>query len=225
MQFDNNRTVAVIFDTEWYVPSAQRSAGLPSLKANPAIDMHMFLGGAFLRFYPLVPSKGEERMECFAESLDPTKEKGRLEAVYRFFKDSWNKTGGGSQHDPDLVAIGTGISRLDLPGLYTRSLVHAVDGMAPLYETYLKTKIVDLSEVAIPYMNKKRPRMLYPVTTNSIATRFGLGTERKDSGKTVWDMADSADFEGIRERTISEIEVLKKIYWVFVENIFSRRGP
>jgi hypothetical protein len=220
MEFDKEKTVAIIFDTEWYVPAEWRSAGRSSLKANPALDGHMFLGGIFVRFFPLDPSRREERTECFAEDLDPYNERDRLGVVYRFFNDSWALTEGNSPKNHDLVTVGTGISRLDLPGLYTRSMIRAIDQLGPLYETYMKTKIVDLSEAAIPYMNRNRPRMLYPVTTNGISARLRLPEERKETGKYVWEMADSGDFDGIRKRVQSEIRVLQTIYKEMVDRIF-----
>ena len=64
--------------------------------------------------------------------------------------------------------------------------------------------------------------MLYPATTNAIAARFDLDTERKDTGKSVWDMVDANDFIAIRNRVLGETEVLWKIYNAMVGKIFER---
>ncbi len=151
-----------------------------------------------------------------------TEEKSVLNNVYSFFRATWELIQGKKHSDPDPITIGTGISRLDIPGLFTRSLVKNIDEPRRLYDTFLKTKIVDLSEVAIPYLNKNRPKMLYPATTNAIAARFDLGTERKDTGKSVWDMVDTNDFIAIRNRVLGETEVLWKIYNAMVGKIFER---
>ncbi|MHB1742881.1 MAG: hypothetical protein ACYCSA_10015 [Thermoplasmataceae archaeon] len=78
---------------------------------------------------------------------------------------------------------------------------------------------MDLSEATIPYMNRNRSRMLYPVTTNGISARLRLPEERKETGKCVWEMADSGDFDGIRKRVQYEIRVLQMIYKKMVDRI------
>ena len=220
VEFDKDKTVSIIFDTEWYVPPEDRVASVASLKVNPAKHNHTFLGGIFLRFFPLNDNNKPEKYEFFVNGMTANEEKGVLHEVYSFFLDTWKLIADKKPSDPDLITIGTGISRLDIPGLYARSVVVGLDQPNRLYETFLKTKIVDLSEASIPYFDKNRPRLLYPVATNSIAKRFGLGSERKETGKSVWDMADAEDFDGIRNRVSAEVEVLWKIYGAMVKKIF-----
>lgn len=192
----------------------------PASRQIPVWTATSLLGGVFVRFYPLNPSRNDKKLTIFADDLDPHKEKSRLQQVYSFFRESWGLLSYKSQNDPDLITIGTGISRLDLSGLYTRSMINSIDNIPNLYETYMKTKIVDLSEAGIPYMNRNRPRLLYPVSTNSLAARFNLETNRKDTGKTVWEMADAGDFKGIEARTESEVGVLRMLYDAMVNKIF-----
>lgn len=127
---------------------------------------------------------------------------------------------GKDNSDPDLITIGTGISRLDLPGLCVKSLTHLLDKSANLYKTFMKTKIVDLTEVAIPYLDKNTPRMLYPVATNRIVNRFKIDAPGKETGKNVWDMVDSGNLDGVKLRTAEEVKVLTNIYNKLVEQIF-----
>lgn len=220
MNFDEKKTLAVIFDTEWYVPPSDRTDSVASLKVNPARPGHLFIGGVFYSFHPLNRNEKPEKKEIFVNSLSENEEKGALAEVYAFFNEHWRQLGNKTESAPDLITIGTGISRLDLPGLYARSILLRIDEGPNLYETYLKTKVVDLSEVAIPYFNKNRPRLLYPITTNSIVRRFGIDESLKTTGKGVWEMADENDFEGIKNRVRSEVETLSKIYLRLVKEIF-----
>jgi hypothetical protein len=109
-----------------------------------------------------------------------------------------------------LIVIGIGISRFDIPALFTRSLLKHIDTVENLFEPYLKTKIVDLGDVGISLFTKNPQPVLYPTTANALAARLGIG-ESKESGKSVWDMYDSGDFEGIRNRTAHEVEIAMKI--------------
>lgn len=220
LDFDENKTLAVIFDTEWYVPTSDRTNSLASLKVNPAKQGHRFIGGIFSSFPPLKHGAEVEKIEIFVKSLSDQEEERVLKEVYLLFNKYWQQLGEKRDNVPDLITIGTGIARLDIPGLYVRSSLLKIDEYAKLYETYLKTKIVDLSEVAIPYLNKGRPKLLYPVATNSIMRRFGINEDLKSSGKSVWDMADENDFEGIKKRVRGEVSALSKIYWKLAGEIF-----
>ena len=223
MEFDKDKTVAIIFDTEWYVPPEDRGPSLTSLKANPAKADHRYLGGVFMRFFPLRQDIKMETQEIWVRNLTGAEEKSAIQKTYSFFKDSWKLLEGKDHMDPDLITIGTGISRLDLPGLFVKSQAHNLDSIANLYETFMKTKIVDLTDTAIPYLNLYTPRMLYPVATNRIVSRFKIDAQRKETGKSVWDMVDSGNLEGVKFRTSEEVKVLTKIYQKLVEQIFREK--
>lgn len=135
-------------------------------------------------------------------------EKATLQQIYNYFNDSWKLLEGKTDKNPDLILVGTGISRHDIPTLYVRSAMHHVDNEARLYETYFKTKIVDLGDVGIPFFRKhQRIFQIYPKPTNALKARFGLQTRgRKDTGKSVWELYEDKKFDAIRERTASEVE-------------------
>lgn len=112
---------------------------------------------------------------------------------------------GKTANHPDLILVGAGISRLDIPTLYIRSSLLRIDTEAALFETYFKTKIVDLGDVGIGLF-RKNPTIysIYPKTINALTSRLGIQS-RKTSGKEVWDLYESEDF-AIKERTLSEVE-------------------
>ena len=220
LNFDNEKTLAFILDTEWYVPLADRTTSLSSLKVNPTRPEHRFIGGVFYCFHPLNKNEKVEKKEIFVNSLNENDEKNALAEVYTFFNEHWEQLAGKRDSVPDLITIGTGISRLDLPGLFARSVLLGIDDVPKLYDTYLKTKVVDLSEVAIPYFNKNRPNLLYPVPTNSIMSMFNIEGDLKTTGKSVWEMVDKNDFDGVKNRVRGEVETLYKIYFRIVKEIF-----
>ena len=126
MEFDKSKTVSIIFDTEWYVPLEDRTGSIASLKVNPAKPNHIFLGGIFLRFFPLKEESKTERFEFFVHNKTEAEEKSVLNNVYSFFRATWELIQGKKHSDPDPITIGTGISRLDIPGLFTRSWVKQI---------------------------------------------------------------------------------------------------
>jgi hypothetical protein len=64
---------------------------------------------------------------------------------------------------------------------------------------------VDLGDVGIPLFGKN-PEIypLYPKPTNALTSRLQIQS-RKTSGKTVWELYDSQEFDVIKERTASEV--------------------
>ena len=140
-------------------------------------------------------------------NFEKQNEKGTLTAIYEYFNKCWDLIDGRSRRDnPDLILIGTGISRHDIPALYVRSVMHNIDSPEALYETYFKTKVVDLGEATIPLF-PKHPAIypLYPKTTDDVLKELGVKST-KLSGKRVWKMYEDGDFEGIKARTTAEVD-------------------
>jgi hypothetical protein len=95
--------------------------------------------------------------------------------------------------------------------LFVRSLINNIDKMDNLCEIYFKTKMVDLGDVGISLF-RPSPQfpVPYPKTTNALMARLGLQVQ-KGSGKNVWQMFDSKEFQGIQARTEEEVKNLKII--------------
>jgi hypothetical protein len=118
---------------------------------------------------------------------------------------------GKSKDNPDLIVMGTGVSRFDIPMLFVKSLLNEIDSPEKLYETFFKTKMVDLGDVGIGLfpLSSNFP-VIYPKTTNAITTRLKIPV-RKTSGKSVWDLYDGGEFDGIKERTLEEVKTARTI--------------
>jgi len=202
VNFDPKFTEVIFLDIECYVPPETRQQPMASLIFNPGINNHFVLGGVFCRMFPL-QRKRDPFWQVWNWSRE--EEKKTLQQIYNYFKESWKMIEGKTKEHPDLILVGTGISRFDIPAIYVRSTLHKIDSEAALYETYFKTKIVDLSDVGIPLF-RKNPNIyrLYPKTTNALKARFRI--ERpKTSGKTVWDLYEMGHFDAIKERTTTEV--------------------
>jgi hypothetical protein len=67
-------------------------------------------------------------------------------------------------------------------------MMHEIDSQEALYETYFKTKDVDLGDVEILlFRNDPRIYPMYPKTTNALMSRLSLQSQgRKGTGKSIW---------------------------------------
>jgi hypothetical protein len=206
VNFDPRFTEVIYFDIECYVSPDERQQSKSSMKFNPCKARDFVLGGVFRRAFPLQNNKLEPQLEIW--NWKPEAEANTLKEIYSFFKESWRLIEQKTDQNPDLILIGTGISRHDIPTLYMRSVMHDVDSQEALYETYFKTKAVDLGDVGILlFRHDPRYYPMYPKTTNALMTRLGLQNQgRKDTGKSVWELYESGQHEAIKERTASEVE-------------------
>ncbi len=207
VEFAPQFTEVVFFDIECYVPPEARTLGKRSMKYNPAADDHFVLGGVFQRMFPLL-NKIEPRWQVW--NWDIQQEKDTLLQIYDYVTKSWDLLDGKTDRNPDLILVGTGISRHDVPTLYIRSVKHNIDSAPAVFDAYFKTKMIDLTNVGIPlFRHDPKIYPIYPKQTNALMSRFGLGF--KESGKTVWELYDSGEFEAIKQRTNTEVEDIQKI--------------
>ncbi len=205
IEFNPQFTEIVFFDLECYVPPEDRNQqSKSSLIYNAAKPDHFILGGVFRRMFPI---QGKLEPAVSIWNFDKQGEKATLEQIYRYFDQSWKMIDSRSRKNhPDLILAGTGISRLDIPALYVRSKLHGVRTDEALYETYFKAKVVDLGDVGIPLFRKNsKVYPLYPKTTNDLICELRVQSQ-KTSGKRVWDLYDSKEFEAIMARTAAEVE-------------------
>jgi hypothetical protein len=205
IDFDSKFTEVVFFDLECYVPPEDRiKQSKSSLIYNAANPNHFILGGVFRRMFPM---QGAIEPAWQVWNFSKQDEKSTLTQIYEYFNASWKIIDERNRKNhPDLILAGTGISRLDIPALYVRSKLHDIDSDENLYETYFKAKVIDLGDVGIPLFKKTRNCYpLYPKTTNDLIQELQVNST-KTSGKRVWDLYDTGDFEAIKARTTSEVE-------------------
>lgn len=94
-------------------------------------------------------------------------EKNLLEKIYLYFRESWTRWELLGK-DPGLtepMAVGFGITRLDIPALFVGSRVHGIANPERLYDTYFKLRHFDLSVASAPVLPESRNRkVLAPVS-------------------------------------------------------------
>ncbi|NJE49611.1 hypothetical protein [Thermococcus sp. 9N3] len=216
MKFKREVTHVIFFDIEYYVPKEYRNR--PGLKANPYLDGSFVIGGVFQRYFP-IEDKLEEKEEFWIWDMEGRdtmeQEKNLLEKIYLYFRESWTRwelLGGGPRLTEPMVA-GFGITRLDVPVLFIKSLVHRIAEPERLYDTYFKLRHFDLSVASAPLIPENKDRkVLSPVSQNwAVKNLFGDG-ERKPSGTTVWELYDEEEYQSIMERTRGEVELARRVY-------------
>jgi hypothetical protein len=210
-------TEIIFFDLEFYVPQQDRpkqhqdrgvceNYGRSSLVYNAAKPGHYVLGGVFRRWFPFKEAKPEEATSIW--NFNEAAEKQTLSDIYKYFSESWKMIEARDRREnPDLILVGTGICRVDLPALYVRSVMHEIDSNQALYETYFKAKPVDLGELAIPFFPKSQEAFaLYPKTGLDILKELKIDSPPKPSGMKVWKMVDDGKTQGVEARTASEVD-------------------
>ena len=203
----------LFFDLEAYAPPEERTASRSSLIVNPARPGHVLLGGCFFskRFAEPIP---EQPAIDGLWLWDFPSEAELLRAIQARFEEEWRR-----QREEqvrilgkpavDLVVCGAGITKFDLPALYTRSLLHQLAPAPELFELFFKARPIELSNEA-SFLFPEEP-VLYPKTTREMAGRLGL-RERKGSSKGVWDSYEQRDYRAIEARTREELRLVLDIY-------------
>lgn len=211
VDFDPSLTEVVFFDLEFYVPPSDRHRRGASLLLNPFREGHIILGGVFSRVFPLkekFPIGSQTSLTQFW-LWQVGSEVDLLKAIYSYFQESWKPLQNKEPGQADLIAVGIGISRLDIPALFSRSLIHHIAPRSDLFSCYFNLKTVDLSDVGV--LLPPRSPVLYPRTANEIARHFDLPEDKK-SGKQVWDQYDTGDYASIEMRTKEEVQNMIHIY-------------
>ena len=109
----------------------------------------------------------------------------------------------------DSVVCGIGISWFDIPALYCRSFRFQIDSPERLFNTYFKTKNIDLANVCSFLFPEEN--CIYPKTAKEIMGRLKIAGD-KDSSKTVWELFDKNDTNKIEKRTTEEVKNVIQIY-------------
>ena len=86
-----------------------------------------------------------------------------------------------------------------------------------LFELFLKTKTIDLSDVSA-FLFPDDP-ILYPKTADEVAQRLKLAEEEKKNGKIVWDWFEAKAYQKIENRCKKEVEQTVSIYHQLINTI------
>ncbi|MHA1746983.1 MAG: hypothetical protein ACTSWW_13355 [Promethearchaeota archaeon] len=207
----------IFFDLEFYVPPEDRNdpSTQGTLVFNPENPQHKLLGGYFIAFDWKLKKIRQERSYWIWDFTSEPSEKALLTAIYAFFQEEFLFQQG--EHSSvlgkrirDVVTCGFAIGRIDLPTLHIRSQQHHVADPTSLFNVFLKTKIIDLSNTACFLFPKELT--FYPKTANEVTLLLFPKTPRKPSGKQVWLDYDTGNVDRITSRCADEVHTMVRIY-------------
>jgi hypothetical protein len=205
----------IFFDLEMYVPLEQRdSRPKGTMIFNPGKSTDLLLGGYFISKATKV-REPNSTSSFWLWNYDHD-EKKLLMAIIEYFKKEWElqqkeKATVLNKRVRDLVTCGLGIGRMDLPTLFIRSQEHQILSTAELFDIFMKTRVIDLGQVACFLFPKEK--VLYPKTANELTRVLQIGTKLKPSGKNVWDLYDDKKFGEIESRCQQEVDDILEMYY------------
>ena len=206
------------FDLEFYVPKKDRDENKYSLKFNPGNPEHKILGGVFTLYNPQRDNRDHLKYDeiWIWESNDEEKEV--LKQIKEYFDEAWRINR--EEYNNELDVCGIGISRVDLPALYIKSLLHEIDAPQNLFNSFFKSQHLDLSNIAVPFFTEVQ--QLHPISANRIYRRFGFKRE-KESGVVVWDWYDEKNYDLISKRTKGEVKDILMIFDRLTDEILNKK--
>ncbi|MCF2141119.1 MAG: hypothetical protein K9W44_13755 [Candidatus Lokiarchaeota archaeon] len=213
----------LFFDLEFYVPPNDRNNPQTkgTFKFNPLKDGHLLLGGFFLHT-SLTNAEILNSEEIWLWNLE--NEKSVIEKIYTIFQTEWNLRQ--KNHDViikkrirDSVTCGFSISRIDLPVLFLKGMLHKIAPFDQLFQTFLNTKVIDLSNTASFLFPNEH--VLYPKTQREVSRKLHIheSSFNKPAGSDVWTKYDDGDYDIIATRCRNEVEEIYSIYLELREQI------
>lgn len=204
----------LFFDLEFYVPKKDRDNSSHPLIVNPNLKEHKLLGGTFYSksFDDEIPSNPKFRQLWLWNCKN--NESVLLQNIYKVFIEEKKKTDKENKWIlgkplADLVVCGIGISWFDIPALYCRSSRFHIDSPEKLFNTYFKTKNIELANVCSFLFPEEN--CIYPKTAKEIMGRLKIKGD-KDTSKNVWELFDKNEVNKIEKRTTEEVKNMLYIY-------------
>ncbi len=204
----------IFFDLEFYVPLNERNNpdSKGSLVFNPTNPTHFLLGGYFTTTsFKDLNIRNEKSLWIW----NYNDEKALLKAIYDLFIEEYffekaEKNNISGKRIKDLITCGFAIGRVDLVALFIRSQMQQIDLDSNLFNVYLKTKLIDLSNIATFIFPEERT--FYPKTANEVNKKLFPKSKWKESGKSVWKYYDQGEYDQIEQRCQTEVEDIINIY-------------
>ncbi len=208
----------LFFDLEFYVPPNARNDPNKrgTLIFNPGKRDHIILGGHFIqKRIGDRPGIKNIRSEQSFWVWNEGNEKSVLNNIYHIFNQEWME----QKHHRvkilhktlrDIITVGIGISRIDLPSLYIRSDFHRTKSRSRLFEIFLKTKVIDLSNTGSFLFRNEY--ILYPKTQNELLRILAPARKPKKGGKGVWKNYEKHNYKQIEARCKEEVRQILMMY-------------
>lgn len=202
----------VFFDLEFYVPESSRSKY--GFCYNPWDKGCKLIGGSFLLANPdkdfgLKESRIINKIQSFW-LWEHHSEQKLLESIYQILKNALDTVHNAHNGMIAPILCGIGITSSDIPIIFELFKRYKILTNAEAFSLQNKFRVVDLSQLSIATFNNPN-NFLYPKTKSHILNKY-LNNKKFESGKSVWDLYESKDYDGIVARVLDEIICTHKCY-------------
>lgn len=214
-----NKCRIIFFDLEFYVPESSRSK--KGFCYNPWDKNCKILGGSFLLANP-EKDFGVTEPEILKKTKslwlwEHNSEKELLLKIYSTLKYTYDAVRNAHDGAVSPILCGIGISSSDVPILF--ELFKRFNILTNQEAFYFQNgfRIIDLSQLALATFNNQN-YFLYPKTKNHILNKYLPGT-KFETGKSVWELYESKDYEIIQARVLSEVYSTHRCYELIKSDI------
>jgi len=208
LRFTPDTIRIVFFDLEYYTPPEDRDRETPgAMKFCPVLPGHKIIGGVFQVYYPMLDKLGEP-VKIWEWELGS--EEAVLKRIFDFLKKQWRCF----EKDPtrgSLMLGGIGISRSDVPALFTRMTALSIGTPEQIFHLLYGCQQIDLSTATFCQFAFNHAYFAYPKPKSSLYQKY-LNGKLVISGLEVLNHYDQSAFTEIESRTLDEIKDMVSIY-------------
>jgi hypothetical protein len=202
----------VFFDLEFYV--AENSRSETGFCYNPWDKNCKILGGSFLLANPEKDfGITESDIRRKTKSLwlwEHGTEKELLQQIYITLKAAYDTVRNAHRNAISPVLCGIGITSSDIPILFELFKRFNILTNQEAFSFQNGFRAIDLSQLAVATFNNPN-HFLYPKTKNHILNKY-LPSTKFETGKSVWELYETKNYEGIQTRVLDEIVSTHRCY-------------
>lgn len=209
----------IFFDLEFYVPLKGRER--KGFCYNPWDKSSKLLGGSFLVANPVKDLKlksvvTEKNVKSFW-LWECNSEKELLEKIYEILKKAYDVVY--KAHDGRISPIlcGIGISSSDVPIIFELFKRYKILSNSEAFYFQNKFRVIDISQLSIATFNNNSS-FIYPKQKKLILQKY-MPEKKFESGKSVWDLYDEKNYNGIELRVIDEVLCSHYCYMKILEDL------
>lgn len=209
----------IFFDLEFYVP--ERSRTNTGFCYNPWDKSCKILGGSFLIANP-EKDFGLTELEANKKTKslwlwEHDSEKELLLQIYNILTKTHDIVSDAPNSAVSPILCGIGITSSDIPILFELFKRFKILTNQEAFSFQNRFRAIDLSQLAIATFNNQN-NFLYPKSKNHIFNKYLPGI-KFESGKSVWDLYESKDYEGIKTRVLSEVTSTYNCYELIISDL------
>lgn len=207
------KSITVILDLEFYAPENARKC-YGQLSYNPWNKDCLLLGGCFLTLNGTNAIKSplhiiNQQIEGLWLWQNRT-ERELVEKILTTLQQAALSVRKVNKGRRSAVLCGIGITTSDVLVLFELFKRYKLLTNVEAFELMNSFRIVDLSQVAIPFV-KPKTGTLYPAIKDDLMHRY-LNGESFESGREVWDMYERGHFDVIQRRCQEEVLATYRCY-------------